>query len=156
MARVQSDAIIGHYECKTIINSHPSDGGPGAGSTLSGCCNQKECGRLPAVCLQRWASADQGGCLLYPQSWPSCSWWCHWSSEKTTQRMLLWTGFWRMSISLGREGTTPFLGDRISSWRNTYMWKGFRYLGENKFKILSIKHKLGNWEEEAKQNMHMD
>lgn len=71
MARVQSNAIIGHCECQPDrrINSHPSERESGAGLTLSRCCSQKEWGHLLARCLQRWASAGQGRWLLYPGSY---------------------------------------------------------------------------------------
>ena len=89
MARMRSS---GHHWALWMqnwrINSHPVDGGPGAGWTLAGCCSRKERGHLPGACLHRWASAGggrgwgwgrMGGCLPYPGSWPLLSRWCHWA-----------------------------------------------------------------------------
>ena len=38
--------------------------GPGVWSTFSGYCDRKECSHLPAACLQKWVSADQGDAFL--------------------------------------------------------------------------------------------
>ena len=38
---------------------------PDAELTPSGCCSQQVCGRPPAACRQRSASAGQGGCLQH-------------------------------------------------------------------------------------------
>ena len=49
-----------------------ADEGRGGGSTLSGCCSRRGCGRLRVACRRRLGAVGRGGCLLC--LWRSGEW----------------------------------------------------------------------------------
>ena len=58
--------MLEHHKLDVSCISRHADEGPGAGSTLSGCCSHSECDHLPAACQQRSDAAGRVECPPCP------------------------------------------------------------------------------------------